>query len=157
MSASITISFTVTSGYNLGDYVQLHGNGGSGSVDWDTPLTEKQYNLFPNGAGRFGWGHFPWGHAPWGHGQSLRTAGWGHLPWGHFPWGHGATIIEASTIVTGCGSYIFGFKGYDQAGNAHTGTPDEITVPVHIAPAQPTPLEFNSYNKTTNILTLDAA
>ena len=64
--------FVVPKGYNPGDYAQLHGNGGSGSVDWNNPLTDTVYDLFPNGAGIYGWGHAPWGHFRWGHADSMR-------------------------------------------------------------------------------------
>jgi len=57
--------------------------------------------------------------------------------------------------VVSCGSYKYGFAVYDAAGNAHSGTPAETTVEVHIAPAAPTALKFNAYNKTTDVLILD--
>jgi len=157
MSALITVSFTVGFGCAVGDYVQLHGNSGSGAIDWETPLTDHQFDLFPDGAGYYGYGHTPYGRTPYGRGQSIRTPGYGHLPCGHHPYGHGAVVITASTIVTMCGSYIFGFAAFDSAGNAHAGAPGEVTVAVHIAPPPPTPLTFNAYNQTTQNLTLDAA
>ena len=157
MSATVTIRFAVGIGYCSGDYAQLHGNGGAGTINWDTPLTAEVYDLFPQGGGIFGWGHAPWGHHRWGRVHSMRTAGWGHLPWGHFPWGHGATVIRAKVTVDYCGDYKFGFKIYDAAGNAAAGTPDEVTVPIHIAPPAPTGLVKNSYNKDTDVLVLDAA
>jgi len=117
MSAIITIRKVVGAGYAPGDYAQLHGNGGSGDIDWNTPVNNKIYELFPNGA----------------------------------------VVIKAQVQVDVCGAYKFGFAVYDKLGNAHQGTPDEVTVDVHIAPPAPTGLEFNSYNKTTNVLILDAA
>ena len=157
MAAIITVSFTVPAGYAPGDYARLHGNSGSGSIDWDTALTEEIFDLFPGGAGLYGFGHVPFGHHRSGHGQSVRSSGFGHGPFGHYPYGHGAVVIEASIAIISCGAYKFGFKGYDAAGNAHVGEPEEIDVPVHIAPAPPTGLKFNAYNKTTDVLTLDAA
>lgn len=117
MSALITISFTVGLSYRPGDYAMLHGNGGAGDIDWNNPLTDEKFDLFPDGAGIYGWGHLPWGHFPWGHGMARRTAGWGHLPWGHFPWGHSAVVIKAQVEVSACGAYKFGFACYDAAGN----------------------------------------
>lgn len=157
MSALITIEFAVPVGYNDGDYAKLHGNGGSGDIDWNSPISEEIFNLFPRGAGIFGFGHAPWGHFRWGHAHSMRTPGWGHLPWGHFPWGHGTALITATYEVDDCGAYKFGFACYDKLGNLHVGSPEEVTVNVHIAPAAPTGLKKNSYDKATDILVLDAA
>ena len=157
MSAMITIEFVVPAGYQQGDYAQLHGNGGDGNVDWNNPLTDEFNNLFPDGAGVYGWGHAPWGHFRWGHGHSMNCLGWGHLPWGHFPWGHGSGEITAKHQVDSCGTYKFGLACYDELGNPHTGTPEEATVNVHIAPLAPSGLKKNSYDKETDILVLDVA
>jgi len=157
VSAVITVDFLVPIGYEPGDYARLHGNGGSGSIDWDTPLTNQVFNLFPRGAGIYGWGEAPWGRFRWGCAHSMRVAGFGRLPWGRFPWGHGTAWIIAKVKVDTCGQYKFGFKCYDTAGNAHQGTPDEVTVDVHIAPPAPTGLTKVSYNKTTDVLVLEAA
>lgn len=157
MSAIVTIRFIVPAGHKDGDYAQLHGNGGSGDIDWEEPLSQENFELFPNGGGIFGWGHAPWGHFRWGRAHSMRVNGWGHLPWGHFPWGHGTSVIEARYGVDECGDYKFGFACYDIEGNQHEGAPDEVTAVVHIAPPAPTGLVKNSYDKDTDILILDAA
>jgi transposase-like protein len=70
---------------------------------------------------------------------------------------HGAMRICAEHKVVCCGAYKFGFACYDAAGNQHAGTPRQVTVDVHIAPEKPTGLKKNSYNKTTDVLVLDAA
>ena len=157
MSAIITIEFIVPEGYRQGDYARLHGNSGNGALDWNNPLSNNIYNLFPDGAGIFGWGHAPWGHFRWGHAESLRTPGWGHLPWGRFPWGHGTGVIRADHRVERCGDYKFGFKCYDSLGNLHVGTPEEASVSVHTAPPAPAGLKKNNYDKDTDVLVLDAA
>jgi len=157
MSANITIEFTVPVGYQRGDYARLHGNGGSGDIDWNTPVSKEVFDLFPRGAGIYGWGHAPWSRFRWGCAHSMRTGGWGHLPWGRFPWGHGTAVIAALHKVDSCGVYKYGFACYDPAGNLHEGAPQEITVVVHIAPPAPTGLTKNSYNPETDVLVLDAA
>jgi hypothetical protein len=157
MAAVITIQFVVPVGYDATDYARLHGTGGSGSIDWDTPLDNREYDLFPGGAGIYGWGLAPWGHSRWGHGHSMLTAGFGHQPFGHHPFGHGTGIVEAKVKVDYCGDYKFGFACYNQAGNIHEGSPQEIDVPIHIAPPRPTGLVKNSYVKETGVLVLDAA
>jgi len=157
MIAIITIKFCVPVGHLPGDYAMLHGNGGSGAIDWNTPISNQIFDLFPKGAGIYGYGHAPWGHFRWGHAHSMGTAGYGHLPWGHFPWGHGTAVITAQYRATECGAYKFGFKCYDKLGNAHEGTPDEVTVDVHVAPPAPGGLKKVSYNKNTDLLILEAA
>jgi len=157
MSAIITIRFVVPAGYADGDYAMLHSNGGAGSIDWDNPVSAAEYELFPEGSGLFGWGHAPWGHFRWGHGHSMRTAGWGHLPWGHFPWGHGTAVIYIKHRVEACGLYKFGLACYDKFGNKHSGSPEEVELDIHIAPAKPTGLAKYSYDKATDTLILDVA
>ena len=157
MSALITIEFVVPVGYQDGDYARLHGNGGSGDINWNNPVAEDVFDLFPDGAGIYGWGYAPWGHFRWGRAHCQRAAGWGYLPWGRFPWGHGTAVITATYQADGCGQYKFGFACYDQLGNLHEGTPEEAIVHIHIAPSAPTGLKKNSYNKETDILVLDAA
>ena len=157
MSAKITIRFVVPAGYCDTDYAQLHGNGGSGAIDWSSPLNNRDYSLFPGGAGIYGWGRAPWGRFRWGHGHSMQATGFGSLPWGRFPWGHGTGVIEAVVTVRYCGAYKFALACYDIAGNDHEGSPEELDVPVHIAPPTPTGLTKTSYNKETDTLVLTAA
>lgn len=158
MPAKVTIQFVVPVGYQQGDYAQLHGNGGSGDIDWNNPLDDNNYELFPRGAGIFGFGHAPFGHFRFGKGHSMRAAGFGHLPFGHFPFGYGTAAIEAANEVDSCGvDYKYSLACYDSLGNLHVGSPEEETVTVHIAPLAPTGLVINSYNKDTDVLTLDAA
>jgi hypothetical protein len=157
MSALITIQFAVPVGHLLGDYVMLHGNSGSGNIDWNTPLSNTKFELFPNGAGIYRFGHAPFGHFPFGHAYSMRTPSFGHLPFGHFPFGYGTALIKAVIKVESCGDYKFAFACYDKLGNLQTGTPEEVTVSVHLAPPAPDGLTKYSYNKDTDVLVLNAA
>jgi len=157
MSILITIEFVIPLGYDQGDYARLHGNGGEGNIDWNVSLTKEIFDLFPRGAGIYGWGRAPWGCFRWGHAHSIQTPGWGHLPWVRFPWGYGTSVIQARRKVHSCGDYKFGFACYERLGNLHEGTPEEAEVEVHIAPPAPTGLKKNSYNKDTDVLVLDAA
>lgn len=157
MAKIITIEFTVGVGYIPGDYAKLFGNSGSGAVDYNTPLTNQTFNLFPNGAGIYGFGHAPFGRFRFGHAHSMRAPGFGHAPFGHFPFGLGAVVITAKQRVTACGTYKFAFGCYDSADNPHTGTPEVATVAVHTAPDAPTGLKKKTYNKTTDVLTLEVA
>ena len=156
-SALITTSFVVPAGYAEGDYALLHGNAGSGDVDWDKPLSSEQLSLFPNGAGIYGFGRAPFGRHRFGRGHSMNCQGFGHIPFGKGPFGHGTGIVEAEYEADQCGDYLFGLACYDSLGNAHEGTPEETEVEVHVAPDAPTGLVKNSYDKDTDVLVLDAA
>ena len=157
MSAEVTIRLTVPAGYSNGDYARLCGNGGSGNIDYDNPLTREKIELFPNGAGIYGWYHTPWHKFPWYHGQSVNCPGWYNQSWYHFPWYHGTAEIEVKYTVESCGEYKFALKAFDSLGNPHVGTPEEESLPIHIAPAAPGGLKKNSYDKATDILILDVA
>ena len=156
-TARVTIQFVVPIDYVAGDYAQLFGNGGSGDIDWETPLLTKKFDLYPDGAGIYGWGHAPWGHSRWGKAHSSKTPGWGHLPWGSVPFGHGTSIITISYNVTTCGDYKFSLGCFDYLGNQHSGDPEVETLYIHIAPDTPTGLTKLSYDKATDVLILNAA
>lgn len=158
MSAKVTIIWSVSLGYDAGDYARLCGNGGSGDIDYDNPLTNEKFQLFPDGGGIYGWYHQPWGKFAWYHGHSSRTPGWYHQPWGKFPWYYGTAVIEVEYEVETCGDYKFALQVYDSLGNANTGSPEEVTAIIHIAPPAPDiGLKKNSYDKGTDILVLDVA
>jgi len=155
--AIITISFTVPPGHTPGDYAMLFGDLGSGTISYTAPLSQQKYPLFPDGAGFLGWHRLAWHNFPWHRGKSVNTPGWHYLPWHKFPFHHGAVTVTAKYTVTACGTYKFAFKCYDAAGNADAGTPEEVSVEVHIAPDAPTGLKKVSYDKATDILILEAA
>jgi hypothetical protein len=157
MSARVTIIWVVPMGYSSGDYAQLFGNGGDGDIDYDPPLTNEKYPLFPDGGGIYGWGHAPWGLFAWGHAWATRVSGWYHLPWGKFPWGFGSAVITVKYDVAVCGEHKFALKVFDKLGNANTGTPEELAASIHLAPPAPTGLKKNIYAPETQILILNAA
>lgn len=157
MKARITIDFVVPLGYIPGDYALLHSNDGEGDIDWSTPASRAKYDLFPQGAGICGFGHAPFGRHRFGKAHSMRCAGFGHLPFGKSPFGHGTAVVSTRHTVPDCGYYRFALACHGAAGNIHEGSPDEVSLNVHVAPPAPTGLKKNSYNKTTDVLTLDAA
>jgi len=158
MSVQVTVYFAAPPGYQVGDYVKLFSNGGSGDIDYDTPVSNARLPLLTARQGYFGWRHLPWRHFPWRRGVASRCSGWRHLPWRHFPWRHGTLLISAKIIAEGpCGQHKFAFVAYDKLGNPHEGSPQEVTVGFHSSPPAPTGLQAVSYNKNTKILTLEAA
>ena len=155
MPALISLQFVVPAGYAEGDYAMLCGSDADGGIDWETPLTARRMEMFPSGAGIYGWGHAPWGNFRWGHAHSMRTAGWGELPWGLFPWGLGTAVLRDAREVGDCGLYKFGLAAFDSLGNPHVGSPGEAEADVHTAPYAPAGLKKNSYDSDTDVLVLD--
>jgi len=156
MSAIVNVSFIVGIGYLPGDYAVLFGNGGIGEIDYDTPLS-GELPLYPSGAGIYGFGRAPFGRSNWGRAFSMKAPGFGHLPFGRYPFGHGTAIVQAAHEVFDCGAYKFAFGCFDEWGNVHSGTPEEVSADIHIAPDVPAGLTRVSYNKTTDVLILNAA
>jgi len=158
MPANVTIRIGVPVGYTPGDVARLCGDGGSGTVDYDNPLPGHAMPLFPDGTGVYGCGYAPCGAAPCGGHWLVGTwPGCGRAPCGVDPCGTGGPILTAHTRVTACGTYKFGFRIEDQAGNANAGSPGEVAVAVHTAPLRPTRLTKNSYDPLTETLTLAVA
>lgn len=157
MTVRIHLSFCVPVGHLPGDYAKLFSNAGSGNISWVTPLNNEIYNLFPQGAGIYGYGMTPYGQTPYGRPFAMRTAGYGQLPYGIHPYGLGTAVIEAVHKVDECGVYKFAFGCYDRLGNSHEGTPEEKAVEVHLAPPAPAGLKKVSYDNDTQILILEAA
>lgn len=156
MVAQITIRFVVPAGYRPGDYARLHGDGGSGEIDWDAPLDNFDSQLFADG-GICGFGLAPFGRHRFGRAHSDSSSGFGRLPFGRYPFGHGTSVLCFRAEVDYCGDYLFALACYDEAGNVHSGSPEELEVPVHIAPPAPTGLVKSSYDKTTDVLILTVA
>ena len=158
MSARIILQFAVPTGHLSGDYALLYGNSGSGDIDWVTPLLSgRRFDLFPQGAGIYGFGDAPCGDEPFGDALSMRTLGFGFEPFGFSPFGFGTAIVEAIIVVKTCGTYKFAFVCFDSLGNPAEGEPEEITVEVHTAPPSPSGLKKVSYDKDSDILILEAA
>ena len=157
MKALITIRFIIPIGYQPGDYALLHGNAGSGDIDWQTPLSQQAYDLFPDGSGIYGFGLAPWADFRFGKPHCMRAAGFGLLDFGLFPFGLGTAVVTAQYETSECGDYKFGLACYDQLGNAHEGTPEEAEVEVHVTPDAPAGLAKVSYNKETDVLVLNVA
>jgi len=151
----VTVKFAVPLGHEPGDYALLYSNNGSGAIDWDTPFSAKQIPLFPNGAGNYGFGYSPFGYGPFGlpWGKNL-TRGFGDTPFGYSPFGFGADLITERLEISDCGNWLFGVTCFDALGNEHTGTPNQVSATVHVAPPRPAALQKDSYDADTDILTL---
>jgi hypothetical protein len=151
----ITIWFAVPLGHLPGDYAMLYSNNGSGDISWTSPFDSEKLDLFPGAAGNYGWGMSPWGMSSFGLPCPKDVQGWGQTPWGMSPWGCGCIVVTRTVRVTECGTWKFALKGFDAIGNAHAGTPNEATVTIHVAPPRPQMLAKKSYDKDTNVLTLE--
>jgi hypothetical protein len=154
MGEVIAVSFVVPLGARPGDTARLYSNGGGGDIDWDTPATGGVFDLFPGGAGNYGFGLAPFGLFRWGLPYSKNTLGFGLLPFGLSPWGLGAVLVRDTVEAEDCGDYKFAFGAFDPAGNWQEGTPGQGQIEVHIAPPAPFGLKKDTYNPDTDILIL---
>ena len=150
----VTLQFPVPAGYSPGDYCRLFGNGGSGDIDFDTPLNNFIYPTHPNHRGLMGYGNAPYGAYPYGSIAAVDVLGYGCAPYGAYPYGLGCIVIEAVIEVDDCGYYKFAFGAFDAAGNAHAGDPAETAREIHVAPEAPAGLKAESYNTETDQLTV---
>ena len=125
--AKITLEVTAPLTYAAGDYAYFYGNGGSGSIDYSKPLAAKIELAAP--ANDFA--RYPW-----------RSQAWPDI-----------TLTVTASI---CGNYKFALKCFDALGNPQPAAVEELTVPIHIAPAAPSGLKKNSYDPVTGVLALDA-
>lgn len=73
------------------------------------------------------------------------------------PAGQDNQAVEALVRVRACGTYRFGFKAFDAAGNANAGFPEETSLEVHVTPDKATKLKKVSYDKLTDALVLEVA
>ena len=130
-----TISITFeASVYVTGDYCNVHSNGGSGSVVYESQHNPQDYML----------------------GLEQNTAGWGLFEWGtQGAWGTGYSPMSLTVIVTVPGSWTFAIVAYDKYDNQDSGIPDEETIYACLTPVQPSELSQASYDKDTDILTLN--
>ncbi len=154
MTAKVTIKFCVPLTAMVGDTGYLHSNGGSGSINWDTPVSPKQYPLYPDGVGNFGAGLAPAGLERAGLAWPSGVLGAGLCPAGLEPAGLGAAIVEAVNAVDDCGTYRYAFKNYDACGNPMEGTPEEKEIEVHVTPSAPLGLKLVAYDVDAKVLTL---
>lgn len=101
--------------YAAGDYLALHGDAGSGTIDYDLPLGPIRLPYEAFGAVR----------------------GWGSLSWGRFPWGHGFYRPELTYAAQTPGLYQFAMQGYDRIGNLNEGTPAVASTYIDLVPVAP--------------------
>jgi len=154
MPARLILSFVVPAGVTPGDRARLYANGGQGSLDWDTPITGESIDLYPGGAGVYGFGLAPWGRFAWGRAMTFQTQGFGLLPWGRFAWGFGGVVITRAIEIADCGDWLAAFQLFDALGNISSQTPGQAAAAIHIAPAIPDGLKKESYNPVSGELIL---
>ena len=51
------------SGYDAGDYAQIHADETAGSIDWNNPFDPRKFSLTDPQWTTLGWGDMPWGTA----------------------------------------------------------------------------------------------
>jgi len=118
--------------YAVGDYAYLHGNGGAGAVNYTAPLSRGRIDLYP---GR-------------------QVMGWCRMPWCAVPWCGGGSYLNVVYAAATPGNWRLALAAWDQAGNAHVGTPAEAALFVSLTPAPPPALNLVSYDPDSDELVL---
>jgi len=154
--AKATIKWPVPAGYKPGDYAVLCANDGlGGAVDFNNQIST--HDLFRRGAGIYSVYRTPCYTTRCYKPSAQRTGGPYSTPCYKGCCGHTPNVIETTVDIAECGSWKYAFAVYDSLGNIYEGTAEEVAIEVHIEPDKPTGLKKVSYNKTTDILILEAA
>ena len=131
---------------------QVFSDGGSGQIDYESPVTKEGLRLWPGWQDKGGFGLSTFGLSDFGYDGSA-SVGFGRGYFGQGQFGFDADQIkwQSSELVTG--RYKFGVKIMDRAGNSSTGTETE-TITMILAAQGAEELEAESYDKGQNKLIL---
>jgi len=149
------VRLVVLRGQNLpaGAALNIYYVGGTGQIDYDEPLNETPIPIWPCpqdkagfGMSRFGEGDFGW--------DAAGAVGFAKGCFGYGPFGRDADAIEWISPLLASGTYRFGVRVVDEAGNRSAAIKTKpLTV---VAPARPAArLDIASFDAKTGRLTLD--
>ena len=138
--------------YALGDYAHVCGDGGSGTIDYDNPLTDEPIELWPEPLRRWGFGTDAFGRGDFGY-SSNAAPGLGAGGFGFGPFGCDAELIRWRSEPLEDGQYLFAVRLFDRCGNADGGSILEKQIDIVGVPSQPTSLQLD-YDCDENRLTL---
>ena len=156
LQTKIRVFFAVDESYLPGDYCRLHSTADDTAIDYSTPINNVAYPMFgkDGDSGVFGFGHGMFGNHQFGTIDGRNIGGFGRVKFGNTDFGRGAAFVTVIDTVTAPGKYNYGFSAYDEAGNSHSGTPDEESIYACVQPKKPTALKRSSYTDGTTTLVL---
>ncbi len=114
--------------------VNVYGNGGSGAIDYGTPLNDRPIAMFPDGSGRWGFGLGGFGGDDFGRGGG-RSPGWGLGGFGVGEFGVDSAWARWLSGPLGPGAHRLAAVARDGLGNADESPPVEVDLTIVDPPA----------------------
>lgn len=153
--ARIRLVFLRSQNLPAGAALNIYSDRGTGQVDYDEPLNDASIPIWPCprdkagfGMSRFGDGDFGW--------DAAAAVGFGKGCFGCGPFGLDADAIEWISPLLASGTYRFGVRVIDEAGDASAAV--ETGPLAVIAPARPAArLDLASFDAETGRLTLSVS
>ncbi len=135
-----------------GSTIQIYFDSGTGTIDYENPLTRIPIRVWQNWQTKAGFGMSRFGFSDFGY-DSSGAIGFGKGYFGKNPFGIDADTIEWASPVLSAGIYKFAAIVLDKAGNkSNTIETESVTLIPAVKPAHA--LEIVSHDKQTNELIL---
>ena len=127
-SQTAILRVPIDDGWDAGTRLQVYADFGSGTVDTDTPLLARPFEVFPGQHALRGHGEQPYGRGRVGDGKAARpVTGVGRAIYGRTPYGSAPPFVEVPVNVPAAfGQWKFAVKAVDGAGNAQSAGLNEI-------------------------------
>ncbi len=136
----------------VGTTFNVYGDGGTGPIDYDMPLSETPIPIWPCPQDKAGFGTACFGEGDFGW-DAAAAVGFGKGCFGYGQFGLDADVIEWISPLLTEGAYRFGVKAIDTAGNLSAAC--EMGPLTVVPPARPAArLDIASFDDETGRLTL---
>lgn len=143
----VRLIITGRSGYAAGDRFEVFGDGGSGQIDYDHPLTDRPVPFWPEAVPRRG--HLLDGHLELPHAEGTWPDG--HLEGVHLLDDHGrpSAPVMFDTPEYVFGAFTHGVRPVDRLGNVFGGEPSETTQTINSSPPRPFNFSLSAFDEAT--------
>ncbi len=152
-SGRVTIRLLRTQNMPIDGTAQIYFDNGTGTIDYQNPLNALPIRIWPSRQDKAGLGMAAFGLTDFGF-DAAAAVGFGRGCFGYGLFGLDAEAIEWTSPVLLSGTYKFGIKISDKAGNLSSAVETE---PITVTPAAKSANRLNiySFNKQTNQLLLE--
>jgi len=152
-SGRVRITFLRGQDLPIGSVGQVYFDNGTGEIDYDNPLNDLPFRIWPVWQDKAGFGMSKFGFSDFGY-DSAAAVGFGRGCFGHGQFGLDADALEWLSEPIEAGVYKFAIILIDKAGNKSSGSETtEVTVTPAARPAEQ--LSIFSFDKETNELILN--
>ncbi len=155
LSARVRLVFLRSQDLPVGAALNIYFDGGTGQIDYDEPLNETPIPIWPCPQDKAGFGMSRFGESDFGW-DAAAAVGFGKGCFGRGRFGIDADAIEWISPLLASGTYRFGVRVVDEAGNRSAAIKTKaLTV---VAPARPAArLGVASFDDETGRLTLSVS